>query len=195
MATHFFVAGMNVDLPLLGNRDIEFYRGRGRKSRSTVLIGRNGSGKSSILRELVMSLRSYFSPRELRSRQGLGRLSSIDVVNDGLDIRLDVRASAQSFRSARRLVRERIGGPTRVIALAFTPFDKFPPVDDLRKATGTDGEEDPFYVYLGFKGDFRASPRTRLLRSIKRLVDADPADGTASRAAHVLASIGYGPEI
>lgn len=194
MTTLFAIESIDVDLPMLGQRRLKLVEPSRASSRITVLIGRNGTGKSTILRELAMSFRQYFAAKALRSRQGLGRISEIRIVSDQQREILAVESDAKSFRKEREEIIRRGGGPTRLIALSFTPFDKFPPVDDTTDLGRHDAVK-PFYVYLGFKSDFRMSPRARLLRSIDALAFADSTAQSDGRVERAFAAIGYTPVI
>lgn len=194
MTEQFAISTVDVDLPMLGKQRLQFSKATGAASRSTILIGRNGTGKSTILRELAMAFRAYFASRTLKSRQGMGRVSHIGIVSDGAAADLHIGSDSKSFRVERDLLRAEGRGPTKLIALSFTPFDKFPPSDDTRAPYRTDGNE-PFYVYLGFKNDFRASPRARLLRSIDQLAFAQSTPQSDQRVVEAFDAIGYLPII
>lgn len=194
MTTLFAVESIDVDLPVLGRRRLVFVDAPHASSRITVLVGRNGTGKSTILRELTMSFRQYFAAKALRSRQGLGRISEIRIVSDQQREILAVGSDATAFRKEREEIHRRGGGPTRLIALSFTPFDKFPPIDDTADLGHPEAVK-PFYVYLGFKSDFRMSPRARLLRSIDALAFADSTVRSDGRVERAFAAIGYAPVI
>ncbi|MBD3762844.1 AAA family ATPase [Rhizorhabdus sp.] len=194
MAEQFTISTVDVDLPMLGKQRLQFAKATDEASRSTILVGRNGTGKSTILRELAMAFRSYFASRTLKSRQGLGRVSHIGIVSDGVAADLHVGSDSKSFRVERDSLRAEGRGPTKLIALSFTPFDKFPPSDDTRSPYRADIKE-PFYVYLGFKNDFRASPRARLLRSIDQLAFAQSSPQSDHRVVEAFDAIGYLPII
>lgn len=193
MATQFAIETIDVNLPLLGQQRLELASGDSGGTRSTILIGRNGSGKSTILREIAMALRAYFSADKPRSRQGRDRVARIGVLADGLRSSLDLQSSAKIFKEEREVLAEGKRGPRRLIALSFTPFDKFPPADDSYRR-GREDHVDPFYIYLGFKSDFRSmSPRGRLLRSIDQLAFQSPDELSDKRIEDILGTIGYGP--
>lgn len=194
MAEQFTISTVDVDLPMLGLQRLKFAKGTDAASRSTILIGRNGTGKSTILRELAMAFRAYFASRTLKSRQGLGRVSQIGIVSDGVAVDLHIGSDSKSFRIERDALRTEGRGPTKLIALSFTPFDKFPPSDDTRSPHRDDIKK-PFYVYLGFKNDFRASPRARLLRSIDQLAFAQSTPQSDQRVVEAFDAIGYLPII
>ena len=193
MASSFAITTLDVDLPVIGQQTLNFSKGSADESRTTVLVGRNGTGKSSILRELAMSFRAYFSPRELKSRQGMGRVSNLGISCGEYDAVLRVTSNRETFRQQRDDVRSL--QPSRVIALSFTPFDKFPPADDARSTSFNRHAKPPFYVYLGFKADVRLSPRTRLLRSIDRLAFSNWTPEGDQRVVDIFAAIDYGPVV
>jgi predicted ATPase len=63
MTTQFAINSIDVDLPSLGRKRLPFSDATDVVSRSTILIGRNGTGKSTILRELAMAFRATSPPR------------------------------------------------------------------------------------------------------------------------------------
>ncbi|UIK19379.1 AAA family ATPase [Rhizobium leguminosarum] len=192
MTSRFAITTVDVDLPRIGRQTLSFSKRSVEENQTTILVGRNGTGKSSILRELAMSFRAYFSKRELKSRQGMGWVSHIGISCDGYDATLNVTADRKVFRREREDLQAL--RPTRVIALSFTPFDKFPPADDIRDNMPGDSR-DPFYIYLGFKADVRMSPRSRLLRSIDQLAFSERTPFGDQRVVETLNAIGYGPVV
>ncbi|MBB5708381.1 AAA family ATPase [Sphingopyxis panaciterrulae] len=200
MTTQFAIRAVNVDLPMLGTQRLSFSNPTELASHSTILVGRNGTGKSTILRDLVMALRAYFATNALQSRQGLGRISSIEIDSEGRHVELNFGADVKQFKDERDSLRGEGWAPSKVIALSFTPFDKFPPIDDTLPRPGSRPETartivDPFYVYLGFKNDFRSSPRARLLRTIDQLAFAESTVQSDERVVDAFDAIGYSPVI
>ncbi|UGB47237.1 ATP-binding protein [Frateuria edaphi] len=157
----------------------------------TILIGRNGSGKSTVLRDLTNAMREYFSGRP-RSRRGSGRVVGLKIESDGhLDV-LDRSEPNGRLFNERSLARGRGKGPSKIIALSFTPFDKFP-INVPGNRKGSPNESANAYVYLGFKGSVRNSPRALLRQSIDQLALAASSPIPDQRVAGVLAAIGYRP--
>lgn len=194
VARQFAISSVDMELPLLGRQTLPLADKPIQESLVTVLIGRNGSGKSSLLREIAMAMRQYFSGKPLRSRQGLHRVATIDIMDEYRQFRLNLKANVQEFKTERSRVGDLTEGPSKLIALSFTPFDKFPHTDDSRgKAYAFD--HNPFYTYLGFHSDLGASPRSRLLRSIDQLAFARSGDASDERVAKTFEAIGYRPSI
>ncbi|MBE1208381.1 AAA family ATPase [Aminobacter carboxidus] len=195
MTTQFAITAVDVDLPKLGPQRLRFTDHADAMSRSTILVGRNGTGKSTILRELAMAFRAYFATMKPSSRQGRDRVDLIAISVNEQHAVLSLRSSSKEFREEREVITGRGLKPRRLIALSFTPFDKFPPADDTYRRDRP-LVEDPFYVYLGFKNDYRSlSPRGRLLRSIDQLAFAESTPQADKRVVEAFAAIGYDPVI
>ncbi len=195
MTTRFAITSIDVDLPALGWKRLPFADGSDASSLSTILVGRNGTGKSTILREIAMAFRAYFAIERQGGRQGRDRVDAIAIRCNLDQAVLNLKSSAKDFRSEREEMTDRGLRPRRLIALSFTPFDKFPPADDTYRRDKP-VSDDPFYVYLGFKNDFRSlSPRGRLLRSIDQLVFARSTPQADLRVVEAFAAIGYDPVI
>ena len=118
----------------------------------------------------------------------------MDIESDGhLDV-LDQGGPDGKLFNELSLIQGRGGGPRKIIALSFTPFDKFPVgVNDVRR--GHPDEAVARYVYLGFKGSLRASPRALLRQSIDQLALAASSPASDHRVVDVLAAIGYRPTL
>jgi predicted ATPase len=195
MTTQFAINSIDVDLPSLGRKRLPFSDATDVVSRSTILIGRNGTGKSTILRELAMAFRAYFATEKQGGRQGRDRVDAIEIRCNGDRATLNLKTTAQDFRAERDNMARRGLRPRRLIALSFTPFDKFPPADDTYRRDRP-VSDDPFYIYLGFKNDYRSlSPRGRLLRSIDQLAFAQSTPQADHRVVEAFAAIGYDPVI
>lgn len=179
------------DLPFLGRQRLPFAQVATDTSCVTILIGRNGSGKSTILRDLTVAMRDYFSGRR-RALHRNGRVVRIDIESDGrLDV-LDQSGPDGGLSNERSLSEGRWDGPRKIIALSFTPFDKFP-IGGNGARRGHPDEAVARYVYLGFKGSVRASPRGLLRQSIDQLALAASSPASDHRVVDVLAAIGYRP--
>lgn len=68
MSNQFAIRSIDVSLPMLGEKRLDFTPALDPASHITVLVGRNGAGKSTILREIAMSFRQYFAAKSLNSR-------------------------------------------------------------------------------------------------------------------------------
>jgi predicted ATPase len=198
----FAIRSVLANLPKTGEQLLEFGGSDGRISAATILIGRNGSGKSTLLRELCTALRV---PSKRRDRYI--RLRSISFEADGViyhrmqDPHDGLRANSDNASTSS------FPAPRRIIALSFTPFDKFPVRDDMfdyrfpigphvDRGKPSIQEVDPAYVYLGFKTGVRlSSPTRRLMNSLDDLAFQDTSSHSDERIAGVLDAIGYKPTI
>lgn len=167
----FSIAHVEADLPYLGRQKLYFSSGERPEDNMTIIIGKNGSGKSTLLREL------HYWARKLNGK--VPRFGS-----DKVRILENVTTSNPNYSSSQV--------PSRVIALSFTPFDKFPPRDDVARGGN---ELKPFYVYLGFKNQYGGTgSRSKLLQLIDIVVFREPERKFNNGITHVLNDIGYRPE-
>lgn len=182
------------DLPFLGRKCLKLAPAVNQGSHVTVLIGRNGSGKSTLLRDLTVAMRGYYSGRKRASRDTSGIVRIVIDSNGYTDV-LDRNLNNKLF-DERSLVTGRGPGPNKVIALSFTPFDRFPAptLGHWRKARDGDETTDS-YVYLGFKGGLRASPRALLRRSIDQLALATSGPAPNHHVSDILGVLGYLPSL
>ncbi len=124
-----------------------------------------------------------------RARASAYSVQSITLTRDGRISALEGGIVAD--RSAASIDPDLL--PRKLIALSFTPFDKFPVRDDLRD--GLDAL-DPFYVYLGFKTENgRASVASRLLKTLDRLAFLDHSKQARQSVSSILGEIGYSPKL
>ncbi|TBA24688.1 ATP-binding protein [Rhizobium ruizarguesonis] len=198
MTYSFEIESIDATLPLLGTQTLELARDRGASSHVTILLGRNGSGKSTLLRDLTQVFRRMGRGKRSASQQ-FRQIKSLSFVTDrehGTTINtqdLGPKSGLNDSEIAELFPRDR--SPRRIIAVSFTPFDKFPAGDDTSRYF-EDAVDDPYYVYLGFRSEtVGGSPRTRLLNSIDQLAFRHASPGANIRAATTLHSIGYHPRI
>jgi ABC-type dipeptide/oligopeptide/nickel transport system ATPase component len=162
------------------------------------MIGRNGSGKSTLLRDIVAAFRSIADTGRTaaRSSRAWKVLDRLHVAADGSAFEIAPYRKEKSPLEAPASLSQR-GLPTKVIAVSFTPYDKFSARDDVIVNERRDSEEeavDPFYVYLGLKTENGgSSPRARLLRAVSRLTNRGFDQEADDRIANTLAAIGYLP--
>ena len=185
---------ITIDLPFIGEKDLVLSPQVRHGSYVTVLIGKNGSGKSTLLRDLTTALRDSYTGSK-RSSRASSRVTRIKIENDGHVVTIEGLRSGKSS-SEQDHYAARAATPKKVIALSFTPFDKFPTNagytnkdklnPDLKKET---------YVYLGFKGGVRASPRSLLRRSIDQLALANASYASDHHVSDVFAVLGYEPRL
>ena len=155
--------------------------GGGTGSAISVIIGSNGTGKSRLLGDIAESF-LHLSGSEKRKRRM--PLDSLAYEINGRFFQAGY--SQESFFSLP--VREIVH--TRVIAVAMTPFDKFPlgPASYPEKADQPD-----FYHYIGMRDRMnRASVTALLYRSIEQLMRRRDG-GSRSRIRGVFDLLGYEP--
>jgi predicted ATPase len=190
----FAIRSTLVDLPKTGEQQLDFGATNGQLSTATILIGRNGSGKSTLLRELCTALRGYSGVKRI-SRSPYVRLKQVSIEVDG-DFYQIYPSQPNANSSSLDFFPDENPTPRRVIALSFTPFDRFPVRDDVHDRERTFEATDPSYVYLGFKSGVRVhSPTRRLLNSIDDIAFHDSSPQHDERVAGALEAIGYGPVI
>jgi predicted ATPase len=194
----FFIRTLSAHLPLVGPRVISMSTDAPGRSYATVVIGRNGSGKSTLLRDITYVFRAIASmdvKPKVQKPQGM-LLDAMVVSNDERNFDIDAFNLATDGRVRAGSLSHAL--PTRLIALSFTPFDRFPARDDLSidRVRGMPLTDNPFYVYLGFKTEAgRASPRARLLHVVSTLAYRQSEASEDARVARTLNAIGYAPEL
>ncbi|MBE5271611.1 ATP-binding protein [Stenotrophomonas sp. B2] len=189
-----FIREVETELPLLGLRRLPFAPDVATDSPVTILIGRNGSGKSSLLRDLVLFLQAYYYERPKVQWQK-ARLQRLIMDSDGHRDEIFDSGARSGLRGSVDPFLGRGDGPRKIIALSFTPFDKFPPGDNHRipREQFLPNIPEAQYVYLGFRGGVRMSPRHLLLQSIDQLAFSASRPVQDRRVVDVLAAIGYHP--
>jgi predicted ATPase len=176
----FSIKSILANLPRLGYQRLYFNTLPAHNSNITIMIGENGSGKSTLLREILYWARQS-SGSALRRRTSERRILE------------DVEVQPSSPFNLR-------DSPNRVIALSFTPFDKFPPRDDIaiQASRSVDHGEliSPYYVYLGFKNQYGSTgSRSKLLQLIQTVVFEKHRENFHTGISHVLRHINYEPSI
>lgn len=164
----------------------------------SVLIGNNGSGKSRLLGQIASEFALRYRHPGLRSEK-TAKLAVLDYLVDGSPVERNATAGTS---------RRSIGGPasalalpTRVIAVALTPVDKFPlevsgTSDEVAERELADPDEDnAFYHYVGMRDRTnRASISALLYRAVEGLGLRRTTTDTA-RLRAVFEMLDYRPEI
>jgi ABC-type cobalamin/Fe3+-siderophores transport system ATPase subunit len=185
----FKILSLIATLPKLGQRTIILARAEDgvATSSATILIGRNGSGKSTILRDIIQLMRPL--SRKGRARASAYSVQLLTLVRDGRISSLE--GGVVGERSSETIDPDHL--PRKLIAMSFTPFDKFPVRDDVNEGLNA---RDPFYVYLGFKTESgRASVGARVLKTLDRLAFLDTSKQAKESVSSILAEIGYSPKL
>ena len=198
MVKDFRILGLNANLPLVGPQELTFGIDTPATSKATILIGKNGSGKSTLLRDIVDIMRSNV-PFERASKLKTISVSRIRVRADEKFTDLELIDDAKMRRAYMADKDVSALRPHRLIALSFTPFDKFPIGDRRVRLAEADDDEnlkEPFYHYLGFKPELgNGSPRARLLQSLDELAFAGSSPSSDMRVTDTLGAIGFGATI
>ena len=178
----------------------------------TILIGRNGTGKSRLLAEVCRAFRAWDNQAEyqkesgfqLRLLEGFEINFSLQDQHDSLHLYKDV--PGQRSRSMGRelplndesyLQSNSLSCmPTRVVATTISPFDKFP-ISEQRIRNDVDDEYNAIYRYLGSKNDAGNLTRTgQINRVIESLIYASERKRSElKRLSHVFGFMKYFPKI
>lgn len=147
---------------------LKSFPGQLSKNNITVIIGKNGTGKSTLLRSIVIDiLRENVAPTTLKN------FNDISVQN-------------REFLIGRIASK---GMPSKIICISTSPFDKFP---ILKR-----NQEIPFYSYLGLRGlPSQNLGLAYMSRIIYTLINSAKQSSAHARAiATVLDYLDYEPEI
>lgn len=176
----------------------------------TILIGRNGTGKSRFLAELARAFKSFdehppqrqhsYSPTG-RQDDFLGMNIQITCSNGG-----DLNRIYFKRKGSRYSVYKEMGQlfdrqewlPSRVIATTITPSDKFPVGKrDRSHDSSISHDPEPIYRYLGSKNNFgHISSTSHISRVIESLMFAsEKSDTDLAGLNHVFELLGYKPRI
>ena len=176
--------------PVVTFSDLEVAEGGG--SFYSIIIGNNGSGKSRLLGAIASEFAHIHRSPAARDRR-TARIGLLDYVAD------DVRVAWEHPPSAKGPYPAAL--PTRVIAVALTPVDKFPlePSGDPDKISGGEiaelRDDVSFYHYVGMRDRTnRASISALLYRALEGLGRFRSAAETA-RLRRVFEMLGYKPHI
>lgn len=165
----------------------------------TVIIGKNGSGKSRLLGQIAKTFRSSDPPRNvIRARVDFSNLThqrfslGYSINNETVDLDL-FRGVVSSSRD------NAVPRPRRVICTSVTPFDKFPierrprtNLEDYKSFT-----ENTNYRYLGAKNQLgQYSSRSQLARFIESLfLASEKSPIEVQRLSNVFQYLGYQPRL
>ncbi|WP_443477955.1 AAA family ATPase [Novosphingobium aerophilum] len=164
-------------------------------SKVSVLLGKNGQGKSRLLSAIAISF------------QLLDRFRSAGVERSLPLARLEYEAGGHHhliIAEASKIIVEIDGKlapleaailPSRVIGLSMTPFDKFPIGNEPRQLHLFEATQPDVYVYLGMRERMGRSSSTALLdRAVEGLFARIRKDDRG-RITHVFDMLGFTPDL
>lgn len=172
--------------------DVDFASPPGSNSWTTLLTGRNGSGKSRLLSGIALAFDALDGNKLRRSVN-----VSVQYTLDGHDcgIRIE-RKKVSGFLDGRMVPLHVLPRPRAVVAVTASAFDKFdlPASQSLFTPSGQRGG---LYHYLGLKdARGRVSAKAGVFRALENLFEATGLDAQRRlRIAHVFDYLGYTPQV
>lgn len=174
------------------NLDVDFGPARGVGSWTTLVTGRNGSGKSRLLSAVALAFDALDGSRPRRPVN-----ASVQYTLDGHDCAIHVeRKKVSAFLDGRVVHLDELPRPRTVVAVTASAFDKFelPISQNLFVPSAQRGG---LYRYLGLKdARGRISTKAGIFRALEQLFDATGLDDHRRfRIAEVFEYLGYTPQV
>lgn len=171
--------------------DVDVAPRAGERSWTTLVTGRNGSGKSRLLSAIAGAF-DALDGRHLRNRQPIVveyRVGKLDYA-----FRVDGK-NVTAFIDGEAVKAERLPRPGAVVAATASAFDKFHLPREARSLEPALAEST--YRYLGLKdGRGRISARAGIFRALEQLFDASDEDQhRRQRVSDVFLYLGYSPTV
>jgi len=172
--------------------DIEFGPMLGSDSHTTLMTGRNGSGKSRILSAIALAFDALDGSKPRSSVD-----VSVEYMLNGHECAIHVQRKALTGYLDGKIVRiEELPRPRAVVAVTASAFDKFelPTSQNLFTQSPKRGG---LYRYLGLKdARGRVSTKAGILRALAQLFEATALDDRRRvRVAGVFDYLGYLPQV
>ncbi|MDK2595242.1 AAA family ATPase [Pseudoalteromonas obscura] len=131
----------------------------------TVLVGSNGTGKSTLLRTIANCIKNNLSGEGLSIPFNYSR--HLDVVLErGIYTYFGPKSESSSFLSKNKDDEIITPPATKAISVSSSPFDKFPLVD--KKGTNVRYHDDENYHYIGLKQSKNILSKSNLLNLLLR---------------------------
>lgn len=172
--------------------DVDFSSATGPGSWTTLVTGRNGSGKSRLLSAIALAFDALDGNKPRRSVN-----ASVQYALDGHDCAIHIeRKTVSGYLDGRMVPIDLLPRPRAVVAVTTSAFDKFelPTSPNLFASSRKRGG---LYRYLGLKdARGRVSTKAGVFRALENLFEASGLDGQRKlRIAHVFEYLGYMPEV
>lgn len=172
--------------------DVDFTSAPGHGSWTTLVTGRNGSGKSRLLSAIASAFDALDGSRPRRSVS-----VSVQYTLDGHDCVIHLeRRKVSGFLDGKVVPIGALPRPRAVVAVTASAFDKFDlpsPENLFAKSAQRNG----LYRYLGLKdARGRVSTKAGIFRALESLFEATGLDAERRlRIAHVFEYLGYAPRV
>nr|WP_246383427.1 AAA family ATPase [Microbacterium proteolyticum] len=172
--------------------DVEFASSPGPGSWTTLVTGRNGSGKSRLLSAIALAFDAVDGNKPRRSVN-----VSVQYTLNGHDCAIHLeRRRVSAFLDGQVIPIDALPRPRAVVAVTASAFDKF----DLPTPEGLfakSAQRSELYRYLGLKdARGRVSTKAGIFRALESLFEATGLDtGRRLRIAHVFDYLGYEPRV
>lgn len=171
--------------------DLDLAPRRSEASWTTLITGRNGSGKSRLLSAIAAAF-DMLDGRPLRNRQPI----ALEYLLDDRECSFRVEGKkVMAFLDGRAVEAERLPRPRAVIAATASAFDKFHLPREARFLDSNSTES--HYRYLGLKdARGRVSARAGVFRALEQLFDVSAEEEhRRARVSGVFRYLGYSPTV
>lgn len=171
---------------------VDFGSASGSGSWTTLLTGRNGSGKSRLLSAIALAF-DALDGNKLRRPVNV----SVQYTLDGHDCAIHIERKAVSgFLNGNEVHLDALPRPRAVAAVTVSAFDKFE-LPASQKLFTASTPRSGIYQYLGLKdARGRVSTKGGVFRAIESLFEATSLDSHRRlRIAHVFEYLGYKPQV
>jgi predicted ATP-binding protein involved in virulence len=195
----FFIKSIYYD-----HKDIDFLTSEYNcfKNNFTILIGKNGTGKSRLLSTIVKTLCSIQVGNKLLKREFNNFFSfesnethnEINILNNNSFYRITIDGRTIKTNNVYPNKKHDNLLPSNIISVSTSPFDKFPEENDYYSPKNK-SLTNYFYSYYGLKNNFKTNPVRVLIEKI--LFRSSPTEKSRKKNSfiNVLNYLGYKPLI
>lgn len=168
--------------------DVDVAPRHGKGSWTTLITGRNGSGKSRLLAGIALAF-DALDGRPLRRQQSI----ALEYLSGSREYAFRVDGKRVScYRDGKIISAEQLPRPRTVVAATSSAFDKFP----LPRGNGSSVSSpvSQMYRYLGMRDSRgRISARAGIFRALEQLFDVSDEKFRRDRVSGVFRYLGYKP--